>query len=341
MTRAILAGMKDTNNKHLNRRLLFAAAVSALLAGACGSSDPRLGEDERVRFVGGGCTGSTTLAVGARIAMDLQSATNEGLPGDLGVTSESPSVITARMGIEPNTVELKAISQGESRIALTSEGDEIDALTFSAAPAGLVKFSGEPRAFVGGAVDINVGDVFGDCGEKDECRLIGDTFLHWRVEPEENAAFILDFDGMATFRAKAEGSALLLGREASRSADLVTHPVEFLPASRAKSLTATLSTLSLDPSVKSELIALPGSVTRTDAVVLSATAVLDDSSSVPLSRRDVEWHVEGAELLLKAEMSDAGDRFGTIFLTTGTGKVTVTVDAPITGLKQSFDIDLQ
>jgi hypothetical protein len=317
-------------------------AAAALLASACGSesSDPRLGEEGRVRFVGGGCTGSTTLAVGARVSLHLESATEEPLPGDLDVRSGEPSIISARMGVGPATVELQAHKQGESRIEVLSENDPIDALVFGAEPAGLVKHTSVSRAFQGGFADVLVTDVFGDCGENEDCRLIGDTFLEWRMDPPELGSFVLDFDGVASFRAKAEGEARLLGREPSRGRDLVMQPLEIVLPTAATGLSARLTTLSFDPEQKSVEVALPGSVARPDAFVIRVDGVLTDGSTVPISWRDVAWRIEGDEIVIAAPAGDAGDPLGTAFLTAGVGTVNLVVDVAMLGLEQTFALEL-
>jgi hypothetical protein len=329
-------------NRSFARRIFLAAAACVLLASACGSSseDARLGEEGRIRLVGGGCTSSTTLAVGARVSLRMQSATEDGLPGELSVTSEAPSIITGRIGIDPTMLDLQALAQGESRVVITTEGEELDAFTFKAEPAGLVKHTAEPRVFLGGALDVVVTDVFGDCGEQEECRFLGHSFLKWRVEPSSLGSFVLDFEGVATFRAKAEGAAQIFGREPVRGGDLVVQAFTILPVSEAKSLSATLTTISFDPKVSATTIALPGSVARPDAFSVRVDGVVSDGSSVPISWRDVEWRIQGEEIVAKTTLSEAGDRFGTPFITAGSGKVTLVAEVAMLSLEQAFEIDL-
>lgn len=324
------------------RRVALIAAALLLFASACGSSnDPRLGEDGNVRFVGGGCTSSTTLAVGSSVELKLESATEDPLPGELAASSDAPSVITAKMGLEPNTLELKANAQGEAKVTITASGDELDSLPFMAAPAGLVKHTAEPRVFMGGAVDVVVNDVFGDCGANEECRLLGHSFLEWRVEPPEAGQLVIDFDGVATFRAKSEGTAKIIGKETSRAKDLLEQPLEVVPVAEAKSLTAMVTTIPFDPDAKGETASLPGSVTRTEALSLRVDCVLMDGSTMPISWRDVDWKVQGDEIAVEAPESDAGDRFSRIFLTGGTGKMTLVANVAMLNLEQSFDLTLK
>lgn len=332
--------MRD-NHQAPGRRTLLTGLALALVASACVSSnDPRLGEDERVRFVGGGCTSSTTLAVASRVTLSLQSATEDPLPGDLSVASADPTVIKARMGLEPATIQLTAGTQGESEISILSEGDVIDSLPFKVQPAGQVNHTAEPRVFVGGALDIVVSDVFGDCGAQEECRLLGDTFLLWRMEPPTSGNFVIDFDGVATFRAKTEGPATVFGKEPLRGSQLVEAPLDIVAASQAKSLTATLTTIPLDPEVKSEVFLLPGKAKLADAFSVRVDAVLMDGGVIPISWRDVEWRVEGNEIVVPSSASDAGDRFGRLFITAGPGTVTLVADVPIIGLTQPFAVEL-
>jgi hypothetical protein len=329
-------------NRFFARRTFFVAAACLLLASACGSSsdDPRVGEDGRVRLVGGGCTSSTTLAVGARVSLRMESATGDSLPGDRDVTSSAPSILTARFGLDPLVIDLQALAQGESRIAITAEGEPLDSFLFKAEPAGLTKHTAEARVFLGGALDVVVTDVFGDCGANEECRLLGHSFLQWRVEPESLGSLVIDFEQVATFRAKGEGAAQLFGREPVRGTDLVVQPFTVLPVAEAKSLSATLTTVPFDPKASATTIRLPGSVARPDAFSVRVDGVLTDGSSVPISWRDVDWRVEGEEIVAKTTLSDMDDRFGTPFLAAGSGKVTLVAEVAMLSLEQAFELDL-
>ncbi len=323
-------------------RIGLGAACAAVLLAACSSpDDPRLGEEGRVRFTGGGCTGSTTLAVGAQVSLRLESATEEALPGELDVSSEDESVIRARMGLDPSTIVLSAAKQGESRIEILSEGEMLDALVFSADPAGLVKHASEGRVLAGGAVDVAVTEVYGDCGESEDCRLIGNGFLAWRAEPSSLGAFVGDFDGTATFRTKAAGTVTLLGMERSRSRDLVTRAVEVLPADQATGLAATLTTIPFDPDVKPVDVTLPGSVAKPDAFSVRVDAIVSGGGTVPVSRRDVTFRIEGEELAVLAPTADGAGPLGTPFLPARTGTMTLVAEVPFLGLEQSFTIELQ
>ena len=323
------------------RRLVLAAAAALLFAGACGSpDDPQLGEDQRVRFVSSrGCASSTIVAVGATATVHLESATEDPLPGDLGVTSEDPSVITARMGIEPASIDLTALKQGESRIGITDADEPHDSLVFRALPATKAEHTTEARVFAGGAVDVVVKNVFGAC-EEGECQLLGQGFLDWRVEPPEQASFVIDFQGMATFRAKAAGQATLLGREPVTQKDLVSQPLEIVPAMSVSKLTALLIGRNFDPEKPSTLIGLPGSIPRPDAFSVSVIAETMDGGTVSISRRDVRWRVQGEELAIEAPAGDDRDPLSTNFLTAGAGKTTLVAEVEILGLEQAFELTL-
>jgi hypothetical protein len=318
---------------------LFLAAALMTVAACQRSEDPRLGEEGRVRFSGGGCTSSTTLAVGARAQLELESATDDPLPGELGVRSDEPAVMSARMGLEPNQIELEAHAEGESRIEVLSQGDEIDALVFSAAPAGRVSFGAEARVFGGGAIDVAVSDVFGDCGS-DDCRLLGNGFLGWRVEPPSAGGFVLDFDGMASFRAGEPGNLRLVGREPLRGADLVDHPVEVVATTGVTELEAAIETLHFDPETQGTQLALPGAVARPDALVVRVSGKLADGTAVALSRRDVAWRVEGNEILVAAPFQGSRDGTGTLFLAADNGTVSLVADVKLLNLEQSFELQL-
>jgi hypothetical protein len=320
---------------------VFASAAALLLASACGSSDdPHLGEEERIRFVGGrGCGSSTILAVGATATIGLESATEDPLPGALGVISGDPSVMTARMGLEPATIDLKALKQGESRIEITTEDETLDALVFTAQPAITVNRSTQPRVFAGGAVDVVVNDKFGNC-DGAECQLLGDGFLAWRAEPPEQASFVLEFQGVATFRAKAPGTATLLGREPVSAKDLVADSVEIVPVTSATKLQALLLGRNFDPEKPSTLIGLPGSIPRPDAFSVSVMAEVMEGGTIQISRRDVVWRVQGEEIVIEAPAGDNRDPLSTHFLTAGTGKVTLVADIKLLGMEQAFELDL-
>ena len=323
------------------RRFVFASAAALLLASACGSpDDPYLGEEERVRFLAGrGCASSTAIAVGATASIRLESATEDALPGDLGVTSEDPSIITARMGIEPATIDLKALKSGGSRIEVTSADEAYDALVFTATPATSVKRTTEPRVFAGGAVDVLVTEALGACPEG-ECQLLGDGFLQWRVEPPEQASFVLEFQGAATFRAKTPGSATLIGREPATQKDLVSDPLEIIPATSVTKISALLLGRNFDPEKPSSLIGLPGSIPRPDAFSVSVMADVQEGGTIPISRRDVVWRVQGEEIVIEAPASDNREPLSTHFLTAGTGKVTLVAEIKMLAMEQAFELDL-
>lgn len=332
--------MLSTNVMTLRFQRAVAVAAAAAFTISCGSSssDPRLSEDGKVRFTGGGCTSSTTLAVGAKVTLGLESATTSALPSELGVRSDDPAVIEARLGLAPATVDLHALAAGESRIVVLDANEPLDSLVFSAEPAGLVNHKAVSRAFAGGAADVVVTEIYGDCGQDESCRLIGHGFLEWRVEPTDLGAFVIDFDGTASFRMQAPGAAQVIGREPSRSSDLVSQSIDVVAATEAASLSATLTTISFVPDVPGVVVALPGSVARPDAFSLQLEAVLMDGSRVPIARRDTAWRVEGAELAVEAPSGD--DPLATLFLTAGTGSLRLVADVAMLPLEQTFDVEL-
>jgi hypothetical protein len=323
------------------RRFVLASAAALFFAGACGSpDDPQLGEEGRVRFVAGrGCTSSTILAVGSTATVRLESATEDQLPAALGVTSQDSSVITARMGLEPATIDLNALKQGQSRIEITTDGEAYDGLVFTAAPATRVSTTGEPRVFAGGAVDVIVNDVTANC-EEGECQVLGQGFLGWRVEPPEQASFVLDFQGAATFRAKAAGQATIVGTEPVTKKDIVSHALEIVPAASATKLAALLFGKNFDPEKPSTFISLPGSLPRPDAISVSVIAETMDGGTINISRRDVVWRVQGEELVIEAPDGDNRDATSTNFLTAGTGKVTLVAEVKMLMMEQAFELNL-
>jgi hypothetical protein len=323
------------------RRTCLALATLTLAAAACGSpDDPRVGEEGRVRFVtGGGCSNSTTLAVGARASVELESSTEEALPGELGVTSADPAILTARMGAEPATIELGGVADGEAQIDLSSSGEVIDSIVFGVKPAAVVRHTSELAVFDGCALDVVVGDVFGDCGS-DECRLIGHSFLDWRVEPDTIGAFVLDFEGTASFRMGGPGSGQVIGQERSRARDLVTQAISIIDRTRLTGLAARLTTLSSDPSATPAIIELPGAVARPEALVIRLDGVLDDGSRVAISPRDVAWRALGDELVVEVPSRSPGDVLSTTFITGGTGSTTLVANVAILEQEQTFALEL-
>jgi hypothetical protein len=320
-------------------------ALSFLLL-ACGTAprDPQLGEEGRLRFVSSnGCNTSTLVVVGGSAEVELQSATEEAIPGELSVASDDASVLSAAMALAPNTIELRGLSEGESRIEVRSSGDLLDALVFGARPATRVVLGGSLltptplRAFAGATAALQVSEVWGECPEG-ECQLLGESFLDWRVEPEEAGAFVIDFDGTATFRMNAPGSVTLRGSERAASRELVNEGVEVVATSEATALEALLETITFDPEGATEVITLPGEVDKTDGFALRLHAVAD-SGLVPIAARDVFWRFDGEEIA--APVVAAGDPYATFFVTGRTGATTIVAVVPLLDLEQSFALEVK
>jgi hypothetical protein len=307
----------------MNRRIAFLAASVFFLTGACSSGpepsdDPRVGELGQLRF-SSGCNSSTTMALGSKATVKLEP--REGtLRGGLGVSSSDPGTISAEMGDATDEIDLRASSVGDARIAVNSGGEIYDAITFDVDVATAANYETVPRVFANGAVDVVVTDVFGACGT-DECLLFGHSFLEWRSEPAIALPFVRDDLGTARFTAMSLDSVDVFAREPSTGRDLVAATVEIVSTDGVDGFRATLQTIPLEEGEESRSFDLPGGeVQHGEAFCVRIDALRGSEPSVPISRHDVTWQIEG-DAIEAIDAEHGTEPLGSVFNTIGVGRV--------------------
>ena len=318
------------------------AAMALLIAQACVGpeiviGDPRIGEEGRVKFTGGGCasSSSTTLAVGSTQPLTLEPQGDATLPGDLSVDSTAPTVIAARAGSTTDEVVLEAQRTGDAVVELRSGGAVWDQLAFRAEPAASVDYDAADAVFAGGTVFLKVTEVHGACGE--DCPLLGEGFVRWSAEPAAGLVLQRDLGGVASFTASAAGNVHLLGQEPSAGALLVDHPLEVVPAADAGALQAWIIVMLPDETVL-DAQPLPADVPAGSLflVELRATA---GARVVPLAGADVTWTVEGdVGAVEEYTTGDPPPPEGSLFSAVAAGAVTLVADVPLLGRTARFPL---
>ncbi|MCC6524103.1 MAG: hypothetical protein IT373_15690 [Polyangiaceae bacterium] len=335
----------------LSHRAALVLGLCVLGASACQrldfDLDPRVGDAGRVRFTGGGCTSSVTLAVGASETFTIESASTAPLPDGLGALSESPEIIDVTPGEAPGTVDLRAHAVGESRLVVTlPDGGSFDTITFRADVARLVHYATAPRVFRGGTLDVAIGETYGACAldpdtdNLEGCRLVGHGFLGWSVEPPEAGAVYADREGTASLRTALVGAARIVGVERSEGWELVRHGFEVVSEADAGELVATATALSMFSDEPLPPVTLPGTIQLGDGFVVALAAKLPDGTLVPISRRDAFWRAEGCESVAPAPSSYQGASLDTLFLAGGLCTVALAVDVPFLGKSGEFTLTI-
>jgi hypothetical protein len=300
---------------------MLALAVG-LMQGACAdepesaTDDPRVGELGRVRFNGGGCTSSTTMALGSRVTLQFEPIAAVRLPPELELSMSEPAVISGRLSDGQERVELTATAAGESRLSLllAPTGELFETLQFAAEPATAVRYQSVPRVFVGGRADVVITDVYGGCGS-DDCPLIGHSFMSWRSEPSSALALRSDDEGTATFIANAPGASQVFAYEPSADARLVALDIEAVPVDGAGVLTPSARTLPIREGEQARELDFSGGsfhVLAGEAFCIRLDAAHEEGASVPLSRHDVSWSAAGG--VRAVAMEHAGEPLGTLFV---------------------------
>jgi hypothetical protein len=297
--------------------------------------DPRLGEEGRVKFTGGGCASSstTTLAVGSTQPLTLEPQGDVTLPGDLSVGSTAPTVIAARTGSSVDEVVLEAQRAGDAVVELRSAGEVWDQLGFRAEPAASVKYDAPDAVFAGGTASLQITEVHGACG--DDCPLLGEGFVQWSAEPAAGLVLQRDVDGVAWFTAGAAGNVHLLGHEPSAGGLLVAHTLAIVPTADAGALEAGIIVMLPDQTVL-DLQPLPTEVPVGSLVLVELQATAG-TLTVPINGRDVTWTIEGDAGTLEPYVSgDPPSPAGSIFSTVAAGTVTLVADVPLLGRTARF-----
>jgi hypothetical protein len=328
-------------------RLALVGAVAGVTACAVDvvdpQPDPRLGTQGKVRFVGGGCSGSTTMAVGASEVLQVEPAAQQRLPGTLAFGASNPAVIRAQAGEAPNEVRLEAVAAGDSTVVVIGDGSAYDSLTFHAEPAASVRYDAVPRVFAGGMLDVQITDVFGACGD-DECPLFGHSFLRWSSEPAGRFELWRDEAGTASLRAAASvGNAEVIGVEPSAGSPLVRAPVQVVATEEVDELAASLTLLSLDPESEAPAaVELPTTVPG-GAFFCVQLRALRQGGDVPLSRHDVRWTVVGdREQALMLPMNHGSEPRGTLFVVSSSAaQLTLHAEVELLGRSADFAVTVE
>lgn len=324
--------------KHTSTILVF-----LVLAGpACVSfdigeaEDPRLGDFGRVRFVGGGCNSSTTLATGSTVDMTLEPQT-EALPNDLSVASTEPGVIEAVSGESLGQVVLRARDVGESFVELRSMGALFDGLVFNTEPAEEVLYEGPVVAFSGGTLLLNISGVYGACGE--DCPLIGWGFLDWTAT-DGAFAVVEEREGLSAFRVIAEPSdVVLVGREPTRGALLVEHPLSVLATARAGDLEVEVQMVLPDETLVDPQL-LPVDVPRGSLFQLLFYATTTDGHDrVLLPATDHQLTLEaGGDTV---ELADGESSLeGPVYVAREAGEVRWAIEVPLLGWSRTAALSI-
>lgn len=325
-------------------RTALTIGLAAFVAGACGpaqdagsgsANDPRTGDNGRIRFVGGGCNSSTTMAVGSKQVLTLEAAEGTALPPAISVEARAPEVIAASEADTPGDVLLEAKAEGSSVVEVLSRGDAYDRLAFDAEPATSVHFTTVPRVFEGGHADIVVNEVFGSCGQ--DCPLFGHSFLSWRSDPPGAFELIADERGTASFLATDTG--MLLGAEPVTGDDLVGAEVIVVPRDGVTGFSAIATTLPLMPDEPQRVFDLPGELSSGEAFCVQLMAERGELPPVPLSRRDVRWTIDGGSALA-LPMSHASEPLGTMFYAGDVGPITLTATSQLLPMDASFIVEV-
>lgn len=315
---------------------VVACAAIAMAAQACvnidlGDPDPRMGEEGKVRFDGGGgCSNSTILAVGSTAELTLEPQEGITLPADLEIESSAPAVIGATLGTSADEVVLVAHEAGDARVDLLSGGDVWDWLEFDATPAVSAEFDAPDRLFAGDTLWISMTEIYGDCDE--ECPLIGGGFLSWGSDPAGSVTFDVEESRQALFGTdgSATGSVAVTGTEPAEGNVVLTHSVVLVPPADAGDLGVEVVVMLpdetlLDPQPLPTEI-LVGSLCQ---FRFSAPAGGED---VPLSRFAVVLDVSGDAGVLEAyALGDGEAPEGAIFEVTGPGTASISATAALIG----------
>jgi hypothetical protein len=322
------------------RRTLLVLATVGATAAACTSApdiahDPRVGERGQLRFNGGGCSGSTTMAIGSRETLTLE-AVEGSLPSELSARASDPDVIAAEMNEGTNEVTLRAQAAGQSRIEILANDSPYDALTFRAEAAFAAESLAQPRVLAGGSFDVAVTEVFGGCGTT-ECPLFGHSFLAWSTDPADALTLVVDDLGTATFIATQPQNVEVRAHEPALGNRIVSTSVSIEPLDDVTALAAHVVTIPLDDGEETITVQLPGSIPVGTAFWLRLEALRGELPRVGVSRRDVDWQVDGAKAVATDQASALS---GDLFVAEQAGTVTFSANVELVGLEQSFELEI-
>ena len=303
---------------------------------ACGTAEDatesRVGEMGRVKFTGGGgCNGSTTLAVGSKAVMGLEPAEGAGaVPGGL-TASASGTALTAAMDKAGKRVVIQAKMAGSGKVELRQGGAVYDRLTFSAEQATKVQLAiGASWAVVGGTHVVKLGQVYGACGTS-ECPLIGGGFLSWTSAPAAGATLVSDVERTVTFTGgKTPGVVTLKGALPGGGATLAEQKVTLIEPKQVATVSyEAVVALPKAPGDTEQKVQDPAPTPLSLPVgsllmfrLAGKTAAADH---VPIWGSDITWTITAGQASLALYPLDGQDPppEGPIFKTIGVGKATL------------------
>jgi len=320
-------------------------AIFVLLLQACSfgfdnGEDARLGRYGRVRFVGGGgCTDSTTLALGSTATLTAEPAQGQILPTDLTPRSSAPESIGASHGPKPYEILLSAVREGAADIELvSSEVGVYDVLGFDVAPAASVSYQAPAEVYAGGGLLLKIDEVFGECGE--DCKLIGGGFVQWSAEPAGSLTLDLHEDRVAIMAAGAAGEARVLGREPTTGTVLIDHAVTVVPTEGAGELETRVTIMRPDETVLDPQ-PMPSEVSVGCLLLIEVEVADAGGRSVKLAGQDVGWTVEGdAGVIAPWPENEPPAPEGPIYEATGAGTVTLVGEAALLGRSRRFEVTI-
>lgn len=321
---------------------------------ACGSAeeagDPRVGEQGKVKFTGGGgCNGSTTLASGSKAALTLEPQGGVTLPAGLSVKSSDVKVITASpSSSKGDRVLLSAVGAGSAHVELRAGGSLWDRLRFLVAPAGKVELDKpSSHAFAGATYVLKLGEVYGACKSK-ECALIGGGFLQWSAAPAGGLTLVQDVERTVTFTAgKTAGVVTLGGAAPGGGQALVQHKVEVLAAKEAATLTAQgVVALPRKPGedlTVSDPVATPMTVPGGSLLMIRLAAHSSAGKAVPVWGRDIKWSISGDAGVVTLYPLDGQHppAEGPIFSAAKAGKATLKGEVAVLGKSVTVEVTVQ
>ncbi|RLB58188.1 MAG: hypothetical protein DRI34_05670 [Deltaproteobacteria bacterium] len=306
-----------------------------------GPVDPheaRNGEFGRLRFDGGGgCSDSTTVAVGATARITLEPLQQQSLPVGLRPRSSNSGVIAAAAGSEPDQVELTALEAGEALVEILADGEVYDRLGFSAEPAYSADYTVTGEVFSGGTLAVKVDEIYGACGR--ECPLIGGDFIRWSSEPDQALALYSYQDRLALLVAGAPGKARIIGREPTAGRALVDYRLEILPAD-SEGIIRCLATVAYPGDPDAETTACPRELRVDGVMLLELHKELADGRLVPLAGRDVQWSVVGPQGVVRPWPETAAQPpvEGPVYQALAPGRVSLVALVGLTGDALSIDL---
>jgi len=310
--------------------LVFPACVGLDLdLGDGASSHERTGELGRVWFDGGGCNGSTTLAVGSSQRLTVEPTEDHPeLPEALDVRSTHPDVIAASAGAAPRDFVLEAHQRGTSMLQVESDGELYDRLGFDALPAARIETTSADAVFAGATHAVVVDEVYGPGSEGEEIVLLGGGFIEWDSFPSGGLDVLRDEHRVALFVAGPAGEAHLVGREPSERGSLLDRSVTVVDPAEAGELEAQLGIVLFDDDSAEEL-PLSTEVPVGAIFQLRVTASANEGLVVPLSRFDLEVAIEGAPSIAELPVEGDGAPEGPAFEAVDVGTAVVVVTAPV------------